>query len=130
MKKIINNHQSGQALVTLLVFAAVGIILTTTSVALTVTNARSSLNYSQGLLALDIAESGIENALITLLRNPSYTGEVITIGDGEATVVVTGINPKTVRSTGQLNNSIRIVEVQTSSLNGIFTVDSWREVQQ
>ena len=66
------NTQQGQALVMLLVFMVVGIVMTTMAVALLIVNATSASNVEQGDMALKIAESGADNALLRILRNPLF----------------------------------------------------------
>src|SRR5438105_3780783 len=66
---------SGQSLVTLLVFVSVALIVTGAAVSLSITNARSATTYLGGERALEAAQSGAENALLQLLRNPNYSGE-------------------------------------------------------
>ncbi len=82
----------------------------------------------QGEMALRIAESGAENALLRLVRNPSYGGgETLTIDGGSATVNVSGSTPIIVESAGTSGDFTRVVEVQAHFENTILRIDSWRE---
>ena len=119
--------QKGQALVTLLFFMVIGITITSAAVVVIVTNALSATRFEQGTDAYDIAESGAENALLRLLRNPFYTGETLPIGNGTATITVAN---NTIISSGSaaFNNEIRTIQVNTVYNNGILTVTSWKEM--
>ena len=120
--------RQGQTLVILLVFITLAITVTTAAVVLIINNSQASARFEQGVVAHNIAESGAENALLQILRNPSYAGETLTIGDGTATITVTGTSPKTVVSVGRLGNFSRQVQVTTDYMNGVMTVLTWQEI--
>lgn len=119
--------QKGQALITLLIFVVVALTVTATATVLFVSNSQATTKLEVGLNALDIAESGAENALIRLLRDSTYTGETLPVGSGTATITVTGTNPKTITSTGRMGNFTRIIQVVVS-YSSILTVTSWKEI--
>lgn len=121
-------QQKGQTLVLLLIFMVVAIMITTASVAMIVTNIKATDKLSQGTTALDVAESGAENAVIKLLRDPTYTGETLSVGGGQAVITITGTNPKTILSKGTLNNFTRSIQVTVDMTNNISTVTSWKEL--
>lgn len=128
MKPVIRN-QNGQALVMLLVFMVVAIIMTTMAVALVIINATAASQVEQGDMALKLAESGAENAILRLMRNPSYTGtETFTIDTGQVTATVSGTNPIIIMSQGKLGEFVRTASVSTSFVDTVLTINSWREV--
>lgn len=123
--------RSGQTLVMLLVFMTVAITVTAASVALSIDNSRAASKVEVSGLAAAAAESGIENALLRLLRNPGFTGETLTVGDGTATITVTGTNPIIITSTGESGGFVRRVQVTASyagDANMILNIDSWQEI--
>lgn len=126
MKKVYNN-KSGQGLVVLIVFVAMAMTVISGAVTTNVMNAISTSRNQEGEIALDIAESGIENALLRLLRDSSYTGETLPVGTGNAVITVTGTNPKTIVSTGQTGTFKRIITVIATESNGVLNVTSWSE---
>ena len=79
MKKILFNQQ-GQTLVILLTYMVIAIIVTTASIALVLNSSRGTDKVYQGANSLDIAESGAETAMIKLIRDPNYSGEIFPIG--------------------------------------------------
>jgi len=121
----------GQTLVFLLVFMAMAITVTTAAVMVIIGNSQAASKLELSLTAYDVAESGAEEALLRLLRNPTYASagsETLTIGEGLATITVTGTNPKTILSRGVYNNFFRQVQVTAGYSGGILSVTSWQEV--
>jgi hypothetical protein len=128
MAKKTNHSSRGQALVVLLFYMIIAITLSTTAVAVVLSNSLSVTKNEMNIRALEIAEAGAENALIRLLRNTGYTGEVLTVGDGNATVTVTGINTKIITSVGTISDSSRNIQVGVSMINGVLSITSWEEM--
>lgn len=122
-------NQNGSVLIALLIFMVVGITVATTAVMIVVDATVGVSQQQTGNLALDIAESGAEIAILSLLRDPQYTGEVIAVGEGTATVSVSGENPYTVRSVGAAYEGTRIIEVVVARDQGRWVVQEWHEVE-
>jgi hypothetical protein len=119
----------GQTLVILLAFMVIAMTVTIASVALTVSGSQSSTRQEVGADVYAVAESGAENGLIRLLRDPAYSGEILTVGSATATIVVTTVgNTSTITSTGRMGNFVRVVQVTTITTNGVTTVSSWQEI--
>lgn len=118
----------GQALITLLFFMAIGITVTTAAVMVTLGTSLSTTSYQEGSQAFTVAESGVENALLRLLRDPSYSGETMAVSDGTATVSVSGANPKVIVSEGRVGSFFRTVRATVSYVNEIFTLTKFEEV--
>jgi hypothetical protein len=121
-------YQKGQTLVLLLLFMVVAIMITTASVAMIVTNIKATDKISQGTTTVDLAESGAENAIIKLLRDPKYSGETRSFGGGQVVITITGTNPKTVISKATINNFTRTIQVTVDMTNNILTMTSWKEI--
>jgi steroid 5-alpha reductase family enzyme len=122
------NKQSGQTLVALLVFMATALIITTGAVAVTIANLQSASEYSRGEQALQVAESGADNALLRLTRDPSYTGETLTVGTGTATITVSGSPSYTITSVGRVGDFRRTIQVTATRSNNVVTQTAWSEV--
>lgn len=120
--------QSGQALVPLLIFVVVGMIIISFTVSLVTVDSQNASRYLLGEQALSVADSGIENAMMRLLRDPEYSGETISIGSGQAIITVSGSDPYTVVSIGSVGNFSRTVQVETSRVDGVLQIDSWQEI--
>ena len=124
---IINTQWSrGQALVTLLFFMIIGITITTAAVMVVLTNAAGATVNQQGNDAYYIAQSGIEEGMLHLLRNPAYTSsETFSVGDGSVTVAVLN---NIITATGSATNAVRTIQAQTVYNNGTLTISSWKEL--
>lgn len=118
----------GNSLITLLIFMVIGITITTAAVMMTISNSQNTTKFQEGMIAFQVAESGAENAIIRLLRDPNYTGETLTVGTGTAVITVTGTTTKTITSSGTNNNYLRKVQIVASYVNNILTITSWQEV--
>ncbi len=119
--------KKGQTLVLLLIFMAMAIMITSAAVVVIIANSQMASKWEQGETALAVAESGAENALLLLLRNPAYTGGTLTVGSGTATITVAGSNP-VITSTGTVGNFTREVQVTTTYNQGVLGVSSWQEI--
>lgn len=123
------NNQQGQALVLLLVFMVLAIIMTTMAVALVSINATAASQVEQGDMALKLAESGADNALLLLMRNPTYIGtKTFTLDSGQVIATVSGTNPIIIMSEGRQGTFVRRASVSASFVNTVLTIHSWREV--
>lgn len=121
-------EQKGQTLVILLIYMVIAVVVTTASIALVINSATGTDKVYQGSNSLDVAESGAETAMIKLLRDPNYSGETLTIENGEAVITVSGTNPKTVISKGTVNNFTRTIQVIVDTSNNTITATSWKEI--
>ncbi len=128
MKKIKQKKQKGQALITLLFITVIAITISSAAIIVLTLNSRASQRMISGNDAYFLAESGIENAMIRLLRDPTYTGETLTLADGTVEVTVTGDSQKTVVAKGSVGDYIRTIQVVVERINGVFTISSWKEV--
>ena len=87
----------------------------------------SVADMQNGIEAGQLADSGAENALLKLERDPSYSGEVYTLGNATVTVIVTGGTTKTINSTVVSGDFTRKVEVLANYTNNVLSVTSWKE---
>lgn len=119
---------SGQTLITLLIFMIIAITITTAAIAMSIVNAKTANALQDSSSAFHVAEGGAENAVLRLLRDPNYNGETLDIGEGTASVTVTRGETLTVTSEGKMNDFVRKVQISTSLSNGLLTILSWKEI--
>lgn len=123
------NAKEGQIAIMLMVIIVMLSIITTAAVAIAFSTSRDTTTLTLGEAALNVAESGAENAFLRLLRDPSYVGEAnLPIGTGNATITVTGSGTKTITSKGVVGSMVRQIQVQASSSGGLLTITSWQEI--
>lgn len=127
-EKIKRELVSGQSLVLLLVFVMVAISITTVATFIIATNSVSATNFSQGVATKHMAESGIEVAMVKILRDPNYAGETLTVDTGTVVVTVTGIGTLTIDSTATNGDYVKRVEVIATYSNNVLTPTSWKEL--
>lgn len=118
-------NSGGQALVTLLFFVIIGVTIISAEAIVLYTNILAASTVEQGVDAYYIAESGIEEGLLRLIRDPSYTGGTLLVGTGS---VVIEVNGGIITATGTSNNAVRKIQVKTTSTNGALSIDSWEEI--
>ncbi len=121
-------NERGQALVVLLFFMAMALTVTSVAIVANIVNSTTTTRVQEGVATEQYAQSAAENALLRLLRDPSYVGETLTVGMGTVTVNVTGSGTKTITAVATNGNFTRKVVVQATVVNGILNVLSWREV--
>jgi len=129
MNKILNSNQKGQALITLLFFVAIATIVTSAAVIILYDNSLSTARLSEGTKSYYLSESGIENALLRIIRDPTYAGEIISLPEGDITIQVTNNSGiYTINSESTVGDSIRQTEVTADYSSAILTITSWKEM--
>lgn len=131
---LVTEYGRGQALITLLFFTIVGITITSAAVVMILVNSLSGTKQQQGEIAYDVAQSGAENGLLRLIRNPAYTGETLAIGNGSATITVTGsgtvASPFVILSKGTVGSFMREESITATYQNNLLTVTKRGEAYQ
>lgn len=127
-KNTIQSSESGYMLTALLVFLVVIIVVTTTSVLVSVSSLRSETYFDSGSEALAAADSGAENAILRLLRDPTYLGETLQVGNTDIIITVVGSAPQVVTVVADSGSFERTVEVRLQRVDGMLQVTSWKEL--
>lgn len=129
MKRVFKG-QVGQAMILLIFVAVIGITIISAAAVFVYENLIATSLTEQGTYAYYVAESGIEEGALRLLRNPSYTGtpvgQSLTVGSGTVDIAVSG---GTITATGIYNNTVRKIQAQTVYNNGVLTIQSWKEIK-
>lgn len=119
----------GQALVILLFVSLIGITVITAAAVVAYGNISSASVVERGNYAYYIAESGVEEGMLRLIRNPSYTGtpvgQPLSIDGGSVTIEISG---NTITATGTYNNNVRKIRAETAYINYARTITSWKEI--
>lgn len=124
------NSQLGNALISVIFFAFISITISTAAIIIISNSMLSSSKIQSGAEAYSLAESGAENAVLRLLRNPSYTGgETLTLDNGQAIATVSGSEPYVITSQGRSGNFVRTVQVQLGYNDQyVLSIQSWKEI--
>lgn len=116
-------------MVTVLYVVVIGLLVTTAAVFVLMSISSAVSIKTQGMLARSAAESGAENALLKLIRDPSYSGDTIQIDQSRsATVTVSGSSPQTITAVGTFGSVIRRIEVTLVYNEGVRTILSWKDL--
>ena len=122
-------NQKGQTLVSLLIIIAVTILAVASAIV------SASLSSTTAITTISdkvyySAETGAEEALIKLLRDPSYPGETLGLSGINVEITVSSPSPteKVITSIASTNSIKRRVDVSVQFLNNILTVTSWDEM--
>ena len=122
------NENKGQALVTLLVFTAVALVIAGGIAMLAVSSTQSTSLYTQNINAYYLAEAGIENALIQLIRDSNYRGETLNLENGTVTITVSGRDDRSITAVGDTGTYKRTIEVKGTYEENKFIITSWKEI--
>lgn len=130
MKKHINN-QSGQALITILFIAVIGITIITAAAIFIYQNIQASTVTEQGVDAYYVAQAGIEEGLLRTIRDASYSGTMLgqPLMVGGGSVVISTSSGGIITAVGTYQNSVKTIQVKTVYNNGVLTIQSWKEIR-
>lgn len=125
-----NDLESGQALVTLLIFLMMALAIGTAASFIIAANSQATTNIQEGLIGRQMADSGVEIAYLKILRNNyTYTGETINVGSGSVVVAVTWNGTRAaIESTATNGNFVKKVESIVTYDNNGLTQISWKEI--
>ena len=124
--------KKSQTLVSLLIIIAISIIIITTVLGLMMSNLINTSSVEQSTELKLAAESGMENGLLRLLRDPSYSGETLTsaINGYTTTITVSGdsVN-KTLISTASSLTFQKKILVKITYNNNQMVINLWQDSQ-
>lgn len=127
---------SGQALLMLLVFSAIAMTIIGATVAISILNARASSMVATSEIAFRAAQSGINEAVLRLLRDPNFTTDspsspiAMPVGSGTVIISVTGpITSKTITAVGSYYSHKRTIQATGGyDVQNRFTLSNWTEI--
>lgn len=128
MNRKIKKFQHGQTLVSLLVFSVMALTVAAAATAIMINSAQATQITEGRTNAANAAESGIENALLRLIRNPNYTGETLAVDEATVVITVTGSTTKTITSEATIGSYIYTTQATVEYVNNRLTVTSWNTV--
>ena len=75
--------------------------------------------------AFSVAEACLDEAMLRLLRDSSWTGDTLTVGDGSCTITVAGAGPFTINVVATVADATRRVEADFDVATN--TITRWEE---
>lgn len=124
-------NESGQALVALLIFVVMSLAIATAASFIIASNSTAATNVQEGLVARQMADSGVETAYLQILRNKaSYSGETINGLDGGTVVISVSWagGTGTIDVTATNGNYVKKLESKVTYSQNVLTEVSWKEV--
>ena len=116
---MIKKYQKGQSLVLLLFFVLMAMTFAVTAILMLVVNSGSITAFESGIEVRQLADSGIENALLRLIRDPFYTGESYVVEDTNIAITVAGSGTKTIivrASRGEVQRTVEVLANYTDNI--------------
>lgn len=130
IKFIIKNQTGLTALVTLIIISFVALFVALSVNLISISEMQMGFEKSRSAKAFWAAEACLDEALIRLKRNPSYSGGSLTIDSATtctATVVPSG-SKRIITTVGTVDGIIiRRIEAQ-ADISGKVTLDYWKEL--
>lgn len=111
-----------------LVLMVVGIAIVSMSLALVITTSQSMGGAMESGRIRAVVESGVENAILKLLRNPSYAGESMVVDEVTVVVTVTQGAQTTIIATATSGEYRQRYQVLLERISGVLTVVSWQQI--
>lgn len=137
MKNLLKNNnllnENGNALITLLFFIVIAVTVISSTALVLSANMLSTHSVEQGTEAYYAAESGAENGMLDVLRNPLITITVaqhMSVGNGHADITISDNGTKKqITSTGTSGTSVRKIQVELKNESTGFKITSWKEIE-
>lgn len=121
-------RQSGQTMIILVFFVVTALAVVVAAIFIMSASLTATADLENGMEVKQLADSGAEEALIRLERDPSFSGESYTVGDTSISITISGSTTYTIDVTAtSSNNFVRKVEVLANYNNNVLTVSSWKE---
>lgn len=119
--------EKGQALLIVIFLAAIVLTLGIATSSLSVSGLQEILVFKEGAKAYFFAESALENGLLRLLRDPSYSGEALQVEETPCIIEITK-EPLKVRAWCDSGKVIRRLEAEVSFFEGQMQVSQIKEI--
>lgn len=124
--------KKGQTLASLIIVVAISIIIISSILGMVISNNLATAGIQQAALVRNAAESGMENALLRLLRDPTYAGETLPALINGYTTVVTVSGSDTERTIESVASSLayrRKITVRITYNENVMVINSWNDTE-
>jgi hypothetical protein len=121
------------ALISILAISAVALAISVSISLLGVGEAKSSFDYRRGQETLKIAEGCVEETLLRLRNDSTYSGGSLNVGNGTCTINVSGAGAdKTIDVSAQLtdlSSYTQNIQVMAKRTGNSITMVSWNQIE-
>jgi len=118
------------ALSSVLVIAAVVLVIGISVSLLSISESQMSLAEKKKEETIDFVESCLEDALLRINEDESYSGGTLSLPEGDCTINIsqTG-NDWTITAEGTLDGFTKTIEVQLERTSPTMALTSWQEIE-
>lgn len=122
-------NQKGQALISILLIMSLAVLVVSSALVSTSLSKTAGISTESDRV-LYSAETGVEEALIKLLRDPNYQTDSFTFDGVLVNIRIENPNPNqvTITSEALADNLKRTVEVLATFEDNILTITNWKQV--
>jgi len=121
------NNQKGQAMFAIVGLLSLGLLVLSTNILIGIIEHNLSLSFQQSDQGRVVAEAGLEEASIRLLRDPDYEGGQLLINGRNVIIEVSGENPKTISSSVNYFGKLKRVRAEVIFASGQNQLSNWEE---
>ena len=121
------NRKGFLAMSTVLIVSAIVLAIAVSTSLMGIGEGKTGLLHWQGSNALYLAEGCMEDALLKLRANVSYSGGTVTRPEGSCTVTVAGSGTYTITVTATNITSTRQIQA-VATRSGKVAISSWKEL--
>ncbi len=126
IKKIKN--QSGQAMIAVVGLLSVGLLVASANMMIGVIQHDQALAFQQSDQGRCLAEAGVEESIIRLLRDPDYQGGELVLDDKNVNIEISDSNPKVITSSVDYFGKVKTVEAEIILGSGGLEIVSWEDI--
>lgn len=112
---------------TVLIISAIVIAIAVSTSLIGIGEGKTGLLHFNGSNTLFLAEGCMEDALLKLRTNASYTGGTITRPEGSCSITVSGSGTYTITVTTTNQSTTRQIQT-TATRSGKVAISSWKEL--
>lgn len=121
------------AFTSLLIISAVALSIAASISLLGVDEAKSSLSFKKGQEAVKLAEGCLEESLLRLRDNATYSGGSLNLGDGSCTISISGTGANktiTIEATiTEPSNYIKNLSATVKRIGNSINLLTWQEIE-
>lgn len=108
---------------------SVGLLMASTNIMIGIIQHDQALALNQSDQGRALAEAGVEEAVLRLLRDKDYSGGSLVLDGKNVTIEVTGDETnKTITSSVNYFGKNKAVQAEVTNLSGVMEVSSWQDI--
>ena len=129
--RLVSDQRGAAAIIVTIIMLAIAVLVVSTTALMGLDSLDIGMATQTGNDAILSGQSCVEEAMIRLSRNHSYTGGTLDVGDASCTIVVTGTpcGDCTIDVTSSEQGYTRSVQAGVSVAGSLVDLTSWQEIE-